>query len=358
MKMKTGFILILFFSPFLLFSYEPGLQLSTGLSGSLGRLDGGPWNASAAWNGGGLFFWRTRLGDKSFFTLAYQLSGSLDLEAKKADDSHYLLVTGRVPLAEGFLSLTQETRASLVADDAFNTRDFYPSWEIQYDFPSSPKTPAPFLGYRGRFDATQDSADRLLENNILGGFKWSPSFRRSHEIQARYGFGRWIDNQTSLTDGSDSGIPRTDSLISVKAVTSGLLGFYGEYKGTLEGSLRLSNENRLAEGILEEGSEDRLTLGASGSLGWAPLRRFKTSLDINLQEDRYLSREALTDLGGLSGEALTLFLAELKMGVQWKLGDRWDLFGELAGSKSFSNETVYAGENLSISLWMELSLDF
>ena len=358
MKVNVCIMVFVFLSPVLLFSYEPSLQLSTGLSGGLGRLEGGPWDTSAAWDGGGLFFWRNRLGEKSFFTLAYQLSGSLDLETKAADDSQYLMVQGRFPLAGGSLLLSQETQASLIAEGDFNTRDFYPSWEARYDFGGPAKAPVPFAVYRGRFDLPQDDQERFLENSGSAGIVWNPSFRQSHEVQAGYGFSRYLTNQTSLPDGSDSGTPRTDHLLTLKAATSGLIGFYGEYEGTLEGSLRLSNENRVVNGVPEEGSEDRLSLGASGSLRWAPRQSFNTSLGINMQEDLYLSRRALTDLGGLSEENLSLFLAEAILETQWKVNDRWNLFGELRGSKSFSNEAVYTGENLSLSFWVELSLDF
>jgi hypothetical protein len=206
-------------------------------------------------------------------------------------------------------------------------------------------------------DLPQDVLSRVIDNSGFAGIKWAPSFRQSHEIQAGYGFSRWIDNETSRSDGSDSGIPRTDHLLSVKAASSGLLGFYGEYEGTVEGTLRLSNENRIVEAELEEDSEDRLTLDVSGRLGWAPVRRFSSSLSLSLQEDLYLSRQALTDQGALSGERLSLFLTQVALEAQWKLGDRWDFFGTMTGSKSFSNETVYAGENLSLSFWLELSLD-
>lgn len=358
MKIKPWIAVFFLCFPVLLYPYEPSLQLSTGISGDLGRLDGGTWNTSAAWNGGGLFFWRTRLGEKSFFTLAYQLSGSLDLETRTADDNHYLLVTGRLPLGEGVLTLSQETQASLLADDTFNTRDFYPSWEARYDFGGNPRAPVPFVVYQGRFDAPQDIQNRLLENSGSAGIVWSPSFRQSHEIRADYSFSRWVANQISLPDGSESGTLRTDHSVSLKAETSGLIGFYGEYEATLEGSLRNSNENRLVGTELEENSEDRLSLGLSGIARWAPRRSFKTSLGLTVQEDFYLSRQALDDIGALSGEALSLFLAEVEGRVQWKLGEKWNLVGELTGSKSFSNEALYAGENLSLSFWVELALDF
>ena len=356
MRIKPWIIIIFILFPACLFSYEPGFQLTTGISGSLGRLDEASWDSSASWDGGALFFWRTRLGDKSFFTLAYQLSGSLELETGEIDDSHYLLMTGKIPLKGGFLTLSQETQASLVADDSFNTRDFFPSWEIRYDFGGSPRAPSPFLVVSGRVNIPQDIQNRFIENTGLAGLKWAPSFRRSYEIQAGYGFSRWIDNETSRSDGSASGIPRTDHLLSAKATGSGLIGFYGDYEATVGGTLRLSNENRIVDAELEEDSEDRFTLDVSGRLGWAPIRRFSTSLTLGLQEDFYLSRQALTDQGALSGERLSLFLTQVELESQWRLGDRWDFFGNITGSKSFSNETVYAGENLSLSLWLELSL--
>lgn len=331
-------------------AFEPSLQLSTGLSSGIGRVDGGTWDAEPVWDAGGLFLWRTRLADKSFLTLAYQLSGSLSLETARPDDSHFLLVRGLTPLGEGVLDLSLESRASFLADETGNTRYIYPVWEVAYTWDRPRKSPEPFLLYRGRYDGPEAAAERALENRAAAGIRWSPSFRNTFTLQAAYAYRGFLSNETS------TGILRGDHIIALEAGAAGLLGFYAEYELDLTGSLLFSNENRYIDFAIEERSEDRLSLGLAGDLTWTPRRRLDISAGVEVKEDYYLVRKALLDNGSPSGENLSLLLVEAEFGASFALTEAWRLSAEVTGSKSFSDEALYRADNIELALWAEYAL--
>lgn len=120
----------------------------------------------------------------------------------------------------------------------------------------------------------------------------------------------------------------------------------------------LSNENRyiIGELLLEEGSENRISLGISGECRWTPKRAVSLVLGMEMGDDYYLDRLALNDDGTAAESALNLFLGEVRLGLDLMLSDGLTLHGEGAGRRTFSGETALDTAEAEFSLWIDYSL--
>jgi hypothetical protein len=306
----------------------------------------------------GLFGWRIRKDSGITFSLnsRAEINGFL-YDDLGFSDAEILEMKVSFPAGSGQLDIISSLDASLLG--VFTESAYlHPDWHIKYLFDRGSRKLNPYLAYKGYYLYSQSDTDDGLYQGGEVGFAYRPSIRRAYEVSLEGGWEGWPDYPMFDSDGSLTKENRKDLLTTVNGSMEGLLGYFLNWELSGSVGIRWSTANRYLSSLsfLEENSENNVFLSEEGELKWSPHRRLDLQIGIYSQQTLYLGRQALTEIGALSGETLKVLTSGLSLRIDWTLNDRFYLVGSGTGTWRVSNDPNEWRWYAAVSLGIEYSL--
>jgi hypothetical protein len=247
--------------------------------------------ASLAWG------WRSPV-DAGGFVALYS-SASLQADGDGALETRETLgLQSRLSAGPGALLVEAAGVASWLCDDP----SLLSSASIGYRLESGALEPWALL--LGSWDVRPEGTDDVARAGVRLGVRTTGSVRLGVELDAGAAAESWYESDVYDAAGDPTGRTRRDVVTDVRLQAGGLAGYFTEWELGARTGVRLSDANRLAAGGVDGDAENRLELGAWGSVSWAPSRTTSLRARIEAAPSWYLGREALDGSGSLVGEKL------------------------------------------------------
>ena len=312
--------------------YAPALILGAYGEGLL-TADG---SGEAALRVSGLLSWRSLLAERA--SLAFYASSVLDrtiVDNRQLYDSHTLSIDALIRSPAGLLFGESGLSGSLTGTLEGQSPYLRPDWRIGYEgYRENLRASVTYRGYY--LNQPETNEDSLFQGFTLA-LEAHPSIRIRYGVEILGGWERWTEWFLYDAVGGETDEKRDDVLGSLKLSAGGMIGYFHDWTIAAEGGVRWSDANRFLSS-LEEGSESVLFFAVNADWAWSPHRQVSLEIGTFARQDLYIMRDALTELGALSGDALRVFSAGADLRGDWTPNDRLFLVLEVSASRRFANE--------------------
>ncbi len=263
----------------------------------------------------------------------------------------FLSLESRLDAGPGEVDALAAARGSLLGDEPY----VFASARAGYRLDGGGARPGAWLV--GSLNAESDGSEDRVGGGLRLGLLSDRSVRFGFDASVEGLVESWYETDVYDDAGAPSGDKRLDAVADLRLKVGGLAGYFLEWDAGVQGAARFSTANRLLEsGAVDSDSESRIAAVLWSAVTWNPDRRLAIELALSGERSWYLGREALTEAGALTGDALRTFALAGNLRVDWLVGGSTYLVLEAEAARLFANDDAEESWSAAARAGIEIAL--
>jgi hypothetical protein len=244
--------------------------------------------------------------------------------------------------------------AALSSEMGDNTTTFDPEWSASWTHALADTWTAAAT-YSGLYRHDDGPLERYTHGADLE-FTWEPTLLAAFRTGPSASMTTWPQWDVLDNDGSRSNARRSDTAAEYRLGVDGMVGFFTLWSVDTAAGVVVSNANRLVDGDVEKGSQDRTTARLDVSISSRPTRILGITLAAAADAGWYWHRTALDSDGLPTDNTARTLWTSLSVATDWRLTDSLYLRLGADGGRSFSNDTFMDGWTATATAGIEVKL--